>query len=382
MSQALPKLGTTTRLVARALGLTPERLVAAFREATLDDLPQICDLRRRVLGKSLTWDDSAYLQWRYQFGAPGQGRGPCFVVVDEGRLLGMVGSERLSLWCDGEHLDVPSLMDIMIEPSLDGTGLGVWLNLMLFDRYPLAIEIGANPNSLGLISRLYHRLPNRKQYVAPLHWRRVLGRRMKSRVLAATTLPLDVLYKGWRALRLRGLLKQWTHRPIERFDASADELFLNRLAPREIAIERSSEYLNWRLFGNPRVRYTVMGVYEGERLIGYWAAHLRKLPNGVRSVDLVDWLIEEGAGISGLGRLLEHAVRWAESEQADYVSVTVLHPVSERILGKLGFLRRSHEYNTVGVHCADKERWPLMLQSTRWYLTECNTDTDGIAVAT
>jgi len=381
MSQALPKLGTTTRLVARAAGLTPERLVAAFREATLDDLPQICDLRRRVLGKLLTWDDSAYLKWRYRFGATGPGRGPCFVVVDEGKLLGMVGSEQLTLWCDGERLDVPSLMDIMIEPSLDGTGLGVWLNLMLFDRFPLAIEIGANPNSLGLITRLYHRLPNRKQYVAPLHWRRVLGRRMKSRVLAATTLPLDVLYKGWRALRLRGLLKQWTHRPIERFDASADELFLNRLAPREIAVERSSEYLNWRLFGNPRVRYIVMGVYEGERLIGYWAAHLRKLPNGVRSVDLVDWLIEEAAGIAGLGRLLEHAVRWAESEQADYVSITVLHQISERILGKLGFLRRSHEYNTVGVHCTDKERWPLMLQAGRWYLTECNTDTDGIAVA-
>jgi hypothetical protein len=379
MSQALPKLGTTTRLVARALQLTPDQLTGAFRVATLDDLPQVLDLRRRVLGKALTWDDSAYLRWRYGFAGDGKDRGAYFVVVHEGRLLGMVGSERLSLWCDGERLTVPSLMDIMIEPTLDGTGLGVWLNLMLFDRFPIAIEIGANPNSLGLISRLYHRLPNRKQYIAPLHWRRVLGRRMKSRLLAATTLPLDVLYKGWRAVRLRGLFKTWTHRPIERFDATVDELFLNRIAPREIIIERDHAYLNWRLFGNPRVRYTVVGVYEGERLIGYWAAHLRQLPDGVRSVELVDWLIEENAGISGLGRLLEHAVRWAESERADYVSVTLLHSMSERLLGKLGFLRRSHEFNTVGVHCVDIERWPMFHQAASWYLTECNTDTDGIS---
>jgi hypothetical protein len=105
---------------------------------------------------------------------------------------------------------------------------------------------------------------------------------------------------------------------------------------------------------------------------------VRNQPDGLRSIDVVDWLVDERIGIVGLGRMLEHAVQWADTQQADYISLTAFHAISERRLRGLGFLRRSHEFNTVGVHCTDTGRWPDLLQGARWFLTDCNTDTDGI----
>jgi GNAT superfamily N-acetyltransferase len=379
---APPSLATTTRLVARALRISADELNAAFRAATLADLGAIVDLRKRVLGKAIAWDDARYLQWRYDFTGRSDARGSVLAVIRGDRVLGMIGMERLSLISDAEQLTVPSLMDIMVDPELDGTGLGIWLNLAIFARNPIVIEIGANPNSLGLISRLFHRLPDRRQYVAPLRWRRIVGSRLRSRIAAASVAtPFDLAAKAWRRLRYEKLPEGWSAQAIERFDGDAAQLFRSRLGPREVVVERTAAYLNWRLFENPRARCKVTAFYRDSRLIGYWAAQVSVRPDGLRSVEMVDWLIDEESGLAGLRRLLQHAVQWAEAEDADYVSVTTLHATSERILAKLGFFGRSQAYNTVGVHCADPQRWPELLEGSRWFLTESSTDRDGIVEA-
>ena len=59
--------------------------------------------------------------------------------------------------------------------------------------------------------------------------------------------------------------------------------------------------------------------------------------------------------------------------------MTPLHERSERSLLSLGFLGQSSEYNTVGVRCAEPSRWPLLYDGSAWFLTEVNTDRDGIS---
>lgn len=380
MKANAPSFAKTTTLVARALKLTTDELHAGFRAGTIADLPGVLELRSRVIGDNLSWDDSRYLQWRYNFAGDPNGRGECLVVASGGKVHGMIGAEKIRLVVDGESIDALSLMDIMVQPELDGSGLGIWLNMAVFERHPIVIEIGANPNSLGLINRLFHRLPDRKVYVAPLSFSRFLANRLHVPPVAdLLALPANGAAMLWRAVSHRRRPRRWYFHDINRFDSAVERLFARRWAPEEVTFMRSAGYLNWRLFRNPRATYKVFGAWENGDLVSYAAYQSSLRRDGLRSVSLVDWLVDERYGLAGFKALVRETVQRAWREKADIVTVTPLHARSEKSLLSLGFLGQSSEYNTVGVRCADPARWPRLYDGTAWFLTEAHTDRDGIS---
>jgi hypothetical protein len=375
-----PSFAKTTTLVSRALGLRPQELHDGFRPATMADLPGVLDLRRRVIEDSLHWDDSRYMQWRYDFQGRADGHGSCLVVAHEGRVLGMIGAERISLACGTDTLDALSLMDIMVQPELDGSGLGIWLNMAVFERHPVVIEIGANPNSLGLINRLFHRLPDRRVYVSPLSFSRFLANRLRIEPLAeAVALPANAAAMLWRQVSSRPRPRRWYYHDITRFDAQVERLFACRWAPEEVTVVRNSRYLNWRLFQNPRASYKIFGAWENGELMGYVAYQSSLRADGLRTVGLVDWLVHQRYGLDGFKALVRQLLDRAWKEHADIVTVTPLHARSERSLLSLGFLGQSSEYNTVGVRCADPALQARLYDGAAWFLTEAHTDRDGIS---
>jgi hypothetical protein len=374
-----PSFAKTTTLVSRALGLTAQQLRDSFRPARLEDLPGVLALRRRVIGSNLSWDDSRYLQWRYDFRGRPDGRGDCLAVVADGQVYGMIGAERIVLARGRERIDALSLMDIMVRPELDGSGLGIWLNMAVFERHPVVIEIGANPNSLGLINRLFHRLPDRKVYVLPLSFSRFLANRVHFPAIAnLVALPANAAAAVWRAVSYRPKPRRWYWHDISTFGPAVDRLFAERWAPEEITIVRNPAYLNWRLFRNPRASYKVFGAWENGDLVSYAAYQSTLRPDGLRSVGLVDWLVDQRYGLEGFKALVRETIARAWRERADIVTVTPLHARSEKSLLSLGFLGQSSEYNTVGVRCTDAGLGQRLQDGSAWFLTEAHTDRDGI----
>ncbi len=367
-------------LVARALGISAEQLRSGFRAATTEDLPAILDVRRRVIGDQLRWDDAEYLRWRYAFGPDSKGRGSFLVVAHEQRVLGMIGTEDLTLAHGDQTCKALSAMDIMVDPELDGTGLGIWLNMAIFAKHPLVIEIGANPNSLRLISQLFHRLPDRKEYFAPLRFSRFFSNRVRMSALAELlALPANAVARLWRAATYRPRPADWFFHDISHFGRAVEDLFLRRWAPQEITIVRDTAYLNWRLFRNPRARYSVFGAYANGDLVGYAAYQTSQRADGLKFVSMVDWLVDDRFGIRGFEALVREMLNRASSEGADFANVTPLHARSERSLFSLGFVVQGSRYNTVGIRCSQSEPWPELLRGDAWFLTEANTDRDGIA---
>jgi hypothetical protein len=374
-----PSFAKTTTLVSRALGLTPQQLHESFRPARMGDLEGVVALRRRVIGSNLSWDDSRYLRWRYDFEGRPDGRGDCLAVVAGGQVHGMIGAERIVLARGDERIDALSLMDIMVKPELDGSGLGIWLNMAVFERHPVVIEIGANPNSLGLINRLFHRLPDRKVYVLPLSFSRFLANRVHIPAVAnLVALPANAAAALWRGLSYRRKPRRWYWHDISGFGPAVDRLFAERWAPEEVTIVRNPAYLNWRLFRNPRASYKVFGAWENGELVCYAAYQSTLRPDGLRSVGLVDWLVDRRFGLDGFKALVRETVDRAWRERADIVTVTPLHARSEKSLLSLGFLGQSSEYNTVGVRCANAALAQRLHDGSAWFLTEAHTDRDGI----
>ena len=140
--------------VGQALGLADDKLLAAFRPAIATDLPGILDLRRAVT-PDMWWDDEAFVRWRYFRRMAPDGTVPYWVFENGGTVSGACGLEPVTLVIDGRPVSAVRTLDIMVHPAMDGRGLGAFMNLMLFRRFPIAIVTGCNDSSRNLISRMF-----------------------------------------------------------------------------------------------------------------------------------------------------------------------------------------------------------------------------------
>ncbi|WP_139052783.1 hypothetical protein [Thiocapsa marina] len=358
--------------------MTPDELQASFQPAGLAHLASIIQLRRRFIGKSPNRDDERYLRWRYDLEGRSEDKGRLMIVVRADRVLGMIGTEKLRLAHGKETLDALSLMDILVDPELDGVGLGVWLSMAIFTNTPVAVAIGSNQNSIGLINRLFHRLPNRTQYAAPLTIGHYLSKRLQSKLaMSALAIPTDFALKLWRAVTFRRIPPSWSLRDLARFDDSVESLFERRWGFSEETVVRSSQYLNWRLFEAPDVKYSVIAAFEAGDMIAYIAYYIEDGRRETKTMRLIDWLVDARYGFDGFSLLVQELMRRALRERVDVVSMTFLHERLERSLWRLGFASRpGSEFATVGIRCAEPARFTDLLDGSCWNLTDANTDFD------
>lgn len=366
-----------TSILGRALGMRAEEVLAAFVPAGAEHLAQVVELRQRVLG-SVAWNDSAYLAWRYRFGSPARGRGDCWVFVRDGVVRGMLGTEEVELRCGERRTTAWTLMDIAIEPALSDSGLGLWMLMTLMRHTPCAITIGSNPNSFGLVSRFFHRLPDRRSWVHPVDLRAFLARRVRP---AALSVPIafgaNLVLAAFRAAALGPALLNVKLRAVERFDASVVPLFERARRPDEMWFVPSVEFLNWRLFESPRTRYHVWSAHVGGALAGYLAAYVETSGSGPPRVVVADWLCDPRHERSALRALLHPAFRLARDSGASVLQITAYNKRAEAPLPLLGFRLRPGQYETFSVGANDEALLEWLTVPRDWQVSEANTDRDN-----
>jgi hypothetical protein len=368
-----------TRLVARALGLSAPQLLEAFKPATAEHLADVVALRQALFGADIHWDDAAYLTWRYRFGSTTQGRGECWVLVLDASVAGMVGTEEIELQRGEERIAAWSTMDIAIDQRYEGSGLGSWMNLRLCAVAGCALTIGSNAKSRNMITRMFRRLPDRRSYLLPIRFQRMVRKRLGRLVGAPCMVSIvEALAALWRAFALPGARGPIELRPITRFGSDGAELLLWSADPEEWQVARSIEFLNWRLFGNPRTRYAVVGAYANGALVGYMATIEHRDRSGVLSLVVVDWAIDRTRFRAVFRTLCADAVRTALHTDAESVSVTAYHARSEALLKGMGFVPHFDAYETLAVYATDDACLQRLLAPASWFITEINTDRDSL----
>jgi hypothetical protein len=331
------------------------------------------------MGTAIYWDDTAYLRWRYNFGSEVQGRGDCWVLVLDGRIAGMVGTERVELRRGEETVPAWLTMDIAVAPYYEGSGLGSWMNLRICQAAGCALTIGSNEKSRNMIIRTFRLLPGRRSYVLPIRFRRLLNKRLRSQWLArAAAVLADAVAAVWRRLAFIPTDAELELRSISRFDDSARELLANGTEPDERWIVRSIEFLNWRLFDNPRVRYQVIGAYRKGILLGFMASMHRGRRGEPPGVVLVDWLVDRAYFKPVFRTLCANAVGKAAAGEAETIAVTAYHDRSERLLKRFGFIARHNQYETLAVYATDEALLASLLTPGPWFITEANADRDDL----
>jgi len=375
----------TARLVARALGTTPQLLDAGFRPATLADLPAVLALRRRVLGNDLAWDDALYVRWRYLPEAGERGLATCWLCTRGEELLGMIGTEALCLQAGDLRQQVHAAMDLMVQPELAGCGLGVWINQTVCERLGCVLAIGSNPNSKGVLARTFEALPDRRTHTHPLHFAHFMAKRLPHHGLLAgvaaglADITMVVLRTGrlwFTGRRLSATrLTQWAAGTPEHRDMEA--LLRAARRPDRVEVDRDAAALAHRLLANPRTRCEVWLVREGGRPVGMMATRVVPIEGGRQAVQVLDAVIDPARLRPALRALLARVTARAFRGGADYLTWTLYDPALEAELKPLMFRTAPHPYETMSWVCPNGAFREAVLARAGWSLSDIHTDRDS-----
>lgn len=375
------RLDTVTPIVARFLGIEPARLAKHFHPASEHHLPQVLDMRQKFVPHTLE-EDEVYLRWRYDFSPSTSGQAlhenHIWVLTKDETVLGFVGVESANLLVDGNTLEVAKVMDLAVKPELDGKGLGVWMNLVLQNMGRPVIALGSNKNSIGIVSKLFHRLPSQKVYKNILNGRHYFTTRSRYPLLATS---VSFVYDA--SLFCLLLVKSAASSPklklqkIERFNGS-HAASLGKMNHFGIQFRRDCDYLNWRLFDNPRDHVEVTGLWRGEQLVGYFALARRYQSRDKATpvqAFILDWGLLPGKKYEKiLVAALWRCQRDLQRQGVESISAFSYGRCSDRLLRSAGLHHRDDDTKTVSIFAKDPDALHKMQRAERWFLTGLDTD--------
>ncbi len=362
-------------LVARSLGLDAASLCKALRPATMDDLPDLVNFRREHLLKGTEWDDDAYLRWRYRLGRTEGGFGDMWLLRLRDRLVAAIGVENLHAELDGVPLIGAQVMDLVVHPMAQQSGLGIWLNQAMIARHDFTLAVGANQNSAGIVRRLFEALPARLTFTHPLDLGPFVRRRWP--VLAAALLSIRAVNAG---LALRRLMLR-RHRPRDlvidcatQLDGEAELPGHTGTGTGAVQLRRKGVFLQQRLLGNPRRSVMLRVARRSGVLAGLIAWSIQADDHGRPELHIVDWYHDRDETLLGL---LLDAVDEAGARRCSCVRLVLHDEVSQRIAIRAGFLPSSEDGGRL---CGVQSREPALaarLARARWALTPLSDDGDG-----
>jgi len=331
--------------------LTPDEIV--IREYKEGDEAQINFLHNQEYGTNRGIEE-----WRWEFRDGPYGESIFVVAEFKGEIIGMYGLLPVHLsWCEQV---VPSAKaeEMVVNKEFRGQGVLKRVSDRIFDlaaQKGIAliwgmtsaekVHIGIGYQIPGRLSRAilildptqtYQILKNR----IPVDVKRRLPSQVGQKLLRRAFALLGFLWFKTRSRKIN-LSSRFKVVPITQADDRLDifwEAF--RQKGNFYTIARTSNYLDWRIFGNPNVTYQFLAAVEGDSIQGYVILSRSKHePVGY----ITDFCVleEHFEGVAGL--LISRAVEYFLSQGIAFVSAWHVgnNPESKRYsswLKKFGFL--------------------------------------------
>ncbi|HMW49265.1 MAG TPA: hypothetical protein PKD17_08395 [Cellvibrionaceae bacterium] len=364
-----------TTIIARSLRITPTELYEAFAPATENELADIIQFRQTQLGKSIAWQDEAYLRWRYDFS--GNLTSPLnrlWRVKINGELLGLIGLDYVQLNCRGERIDASNPLDLVVLAKLDGLGLGVWMSLVLQQDNGLMFAMGATKSSKTIVQKLFTPMADLGSWKYLLHSSRYLHKKVHPLLLPIAAKCVDTVLNLTRKWLGRGKKKPWQIAPVLNFTLHAQQLDALMDSYKDtlwVLRQRSADFLQWRFLTNPRRQYNALGLFHEGLLAGYAVYHIKG-----KSHLHIDDLFTAANNLKGLQALVVALLEIASLASVDLVCFTAHNELWQTLMIPMGFTFRE-DAHLFGVAVKDSELQAHFIDPTRWWVTSCDTHSEG-----
>lgn len=335
--------------------------------------PEVEEAYRRLLPEQMDLVEQGKLSWKFL--RHPAAKGAVAAAELEGRIVGMIGFAPARLKLGAERIIAHQALDTVVDPVCRGKGVFVKLGRAFYEAAPRWTSEAAfgfpNENAApGWFGKLeWTRLGTPPFLVKPLNAgyfaRRVVG---KAGALF-DALPLSLIGRPAGAGRAAR---------IERFDQRADALWEAFSAAIPCAVDRASDYLNWRLFDHPTATYETDAVFEGDTMKAFVTTHLAD-KHGGRIGYIMEAMALPGAE-ADLVMLLKLAIaRMREAKTDAVLAWAAPHAPCYGAYRKAGFLPMPDRIRPIHLYFGGK---PLTATAGAgfggerdWYLSYLDSDT-------
>jgi hypothetical protein len=323
------------------------------------------------------WDDERFVRWRYFTRATDAGEVPYWVFVRENEILAACGLEPVTLVVDGSAMPATRTLDIMVRPDLDGLGLGAFVNMALFQRFPVTLVTGSNERSHALLLRMFQHVTDLRVWKVPLRARAVID--AKATLGAAASIvaaPVDLLLSIGRSIVRVPTPAGVAIEKLEEFDPRVADLGRRCESLGRVMVRRTEEYLNWRFVRNPRCSYRLFGAFAGNRLEAYLVTRFNRARQNPRlEAEVVDWLAAPDAERSVLPALFQAGVDDLCASGAGIVTCAAATSDTSAIAAG-GFRLRPAERIPFFIRAADPMLHERLSVGRDWFVTRGDYDVE------
>lgn len=166
-------------------------------------------------------------------------------------------------------------------------------------------------------------------------------------------------------------------RPVTRFGPAIDALWERFSADVNVAVERSAEYLRWRL-SKPGERYECLGVFEGAELIAF-CAYTTVDKHGGRIGYVIELLYDPGCHQVGAALLATCLSRMASDGADAVLAWSFGHSPNAKAYSKVGFVPLPEKLRPIELHLGvrplDESLADVLRDRRSWYISYCDSDT-------
>ena len=166
-------------------------------------------------------------------------------------------------------------------------------------------------------------------------------------------------------------------RPVTELGPALDALWERFASDVTVAVERSPEYLRWRL-GKPGEQYECLGVFEGTQLVAF-CAYTTVDKHGGRIGYVIELLHDPGRHDTGAALLVE-CLRRMGTDGADAVLAWAFsHAPNAKAYSRVGFVPLPERLRPIELHIGvrplDESLTEVLSDRRNWYLSYCDSDT-------
>lgn len=366
-------------IISRLLNISAQELDSHFFPAQEKHIDEIVNMRQRILPEQTSAEDKKYLEWRYNFGpylskeeALNENRMWVFAIDNE--VLAVVGVQAINI-CAANRV-IPSLttMDLIAKAEHEGKGLGVWINLKIQDSGRPILAMGSNKNSVGIVSKLFQRMPHRKVYRNILSSPKYFAKKTNNIFLGNA---LAKIYKIYIGIRLRllssGLNSNYSIKKLSSFSECHSD-FVADLNMEDVFIQRNTSTLNWRLFDYPRESVDTYGIHLDNQIVAYISI---AISNSTKesTATILDWGCRKDLlDLKNFSRILSK-IQWGLLK-ANIADVTAYgyDNYSDQLFRRAGIGYRNDESKTLSLFCADENTFKVLSNGEQWFLTGFDAD--------
>lgn len=367
-----------TSCVALAMGVSEDTLIDSFSPATEADIDAVVDLRKRLIGRWIDWDDLAYLRWRYRFGRVRQGWGECWVMRHGGRVIALIGTEELILRTRDGEVNAVRVMDLLVDVDYRKIGLTIWILMRIAHVHEAVLTLGSNANSRKLVGKLFKRLPDRIRCVANLRLAVPLRRRCPAipawlaETLAA---PVDLALHCWRqGLHFRRSATHVAREPV--IPAEAQALHDSDSQASCVDVVRTLQHWRWRL-RSPRLKgHDIWCVRKDGVLMGMVIVRHDAPEDNAKTWSVLDVVLRPGREEHTLRALLQGLFAQAWREEVTHLHWILHRRDITRVLMAWGFADRSDDFCTMSLNVRNSLLRDAAARQWDWRIGEIHMDSD------